>query len=135
MIHLDSLRLIPDTSAPAAFFQKRIEETFPSTKQKTVSLSYPAPMRSFSLSDGYSERIIYRQREDRFPHDTYSPPVHRSRRNRNGCQEPVSSYGQRKTEFSKFSLTLLKSQNHCRKKYNLADNFVNMIASTLFYDS
>ena len=24
-------------------------------------------MRSFSLSDGYSERIIYRQREDRFP--------------------------------------------------------------------
>ena len=99
LIHLDSLRLIPDTSDLAAFFQKHIGEAFPSTEHKTISLSCPAPMRSFSLSDGYSERIIYRQTEDRFPHDTYSPPIHRNRRNRNGCQEPVSSYGQRKTEF------------------------------------
>ena len=101
LLHLCSFRLNPDASAPATYWRNLI----PAQNRKTVSLSCPAPMRSFSLSDGYSERIIYRQREDRFPHDTYSPPVHRSRRKRNGCQEPVSSYGQRKTEFSKFSLT------------------------------
>ena len=59
------------------------------TEQKSISVSYPVPIHSFRLFRWMLWRFIYGKREDQFPQDRYSPPVHQSRRIETSTLNPL----------------------------------------------